>query len=123
MTALRSVHEIASYAASVDSAAPVTTAVPAVHAITDDRPVVDSSLPVRATRRRGLGNMARRSKPEAAAAIVDTLAQEGGKLSKASVRTLADRIAASRSTTHNAVVELIAAGVVAHIGEELVLRS
>ena len=125
------VHKPVSYAAPVDSQKPTTTG---FQLSTDtgavDTPVQPAALPApdcpppaEQPRRRRLGPMAKRGKDEVADQLVDTIKAAGGKLPEASVRGLAGRIGASKSTVHNAVVALIAAGVVTRIGEELVLRS
>ena len=54
---------------------------------------------------------------------MDTLKASGGKLSGASVRGLAAKVGARKSTVHIALAGLIASGVVVRIGEELVLRA
>ncbi|MEQ1934911.1 MAG: hypothetical protein ABL962_13710 [Fimbriimonadaceae bacterium] len=55
--------------------------------------------------------------------IVEAMEREGGRLADDRVRTVAKRIAASRSTTHAALVALVAAGVIAQEGAELVPRQ
>jgi hypothetical protein len=56
------------------------------------------------------------------ARIVDTLRTQGGRVD-ATVRSLATTIGAKRSTVHNALAGLLAAGAVARVGGELVLRG
>lgn len=63
------------------------------------------------------------TKAAAQAALVNTLKSHGGKVEGMSVRGLASLIGATKSTAHNAIAALIAAGTVARIGGELVLKT
>ena len=72
---------------------------------------------------RRLGPVTTLTKAAAQAALVDTLKSHGGQVGGTSVRRLASLIGATKSTAHNAIAALIAAGTVARIGGELVLRT
>jgi hypothetical protein len=73
---------------------------------------------------RRLGNAAVATKAGASAAIVDTLRDRGGRIENASVRGLASLINATKSNVHNALMALVAAGVVARVaGGGLVLQA
>jgi DNA-binding IclR family transcriptional regulator len=64
------------------------------------------------------------TKAGASAAIVDTLRDRGGRIENASVRGLASLINATKSNVHNALMALVAAGVVARVaGGGLVLQA
>ena len=60
---------------------------------------------------------------EAQGKVIDLLKASGGKLSKNSVRKLGKMVKARRSTAHNALLGLIASGVVAKVGGALVLSA
>ncbi|MGE0406656.1 MAG: hypothetical protein AB7O65_10165 [Candidatus Korobacteraceae bacterium] len=93
---------------AVDTPAPVASALPA---------------PSKSTRRnRGLGAQRIRSKAAAADAILDAVKGSGGRLD-ASTRGLAAMLKARRSTVHNAVMALMAGGVLVRAGSELVLQA
>jgi len=64
-----------------------------------------------------------RAKPRSATETLITaaLSDSGGKLSDATVRGLASKIGARKSTVHNALAGLMAAGIVARDGEDIVL--
>jgi hypothetical protein len=62
------------------------------------------------------------SKEAAAARIMATLRGQGGR-SAASIRGLAAAVGGKRSTVHGALANLIAAGAVARVGGEIVLRG
>jgi hypothetical protein len=62
------------------------------------------------------------SKADAQARLVDMLRDNGGKLVDEGVRGLASLIGGKRSTVHNALAGLLAAGIVARVSGELVLR-
>jgi hypothetical protein len=64
-----------------------------------------------------------RAKEAAEEAILDKLQEADGRLDKGTVRGVAALIGSKKSTVHNAVSALIASGVVAKIGEELILRG
>jgi hypothetical protein len=72
---------------------------------------------------RRLGNATVGTKEGAQSAIVDTLRSHGGRMEGASVRGLAALIGGQKSNVHNALVALIAAGVVAKFGGALVLQG
>jgi hypothetical protein len=73
--------------------------------------------------KRRLGPVTTMTRADAAGRIVDTLKQRGGRLHGVSVRGLASLVGARKSTAHNAIAALIAAGTVARIGTELVLTA
>ena len=70
-----------------------------------------------------LGQQRTASKAEAEANVVDILKARGGRLDAATVRGMARLICGSKSTAHNALAGLIAAGVVAKAGGALVLAA
>ncbi|MGE0629292.1 MAG: hypothetical protein AB7O43_15820 [Hyphomicrobiaceae bacterium] len=76
----------------------------------------------RSRRPRALGSNGRTDRSAVEGAIVETLQRSGGKL-PASVRTLAQRVAASKTTTHSALVALLASGAVVQVGSDLALRT
>jgi hypothetical protein len=64
------------------------------------------------------------TKAGAKSAIVSTLRDHGGRIEGASVRGLASLIGGTKSNVHNALVALVAAGVVAKVvGGGLVLQA
>jgi hypothetical protein len=63
------------------------------------------------------------SKAPAEKRIVDAIRDRGGRLEGGSVRRLAKMVRGRRSTVHNAVAGLIAAGIVARVSGQLVLRG
>jgi hypothetical protein len=65
----------------------------------------------------------RQSKATAEKRIVDAIRGRGGRLEGGSVRRLAKMVRGRRSTVHNAVAGLIAAGIVARVSGQLVLRG
>lgn len=54
---------------------------------------------------------------------MDTIKAKGGRLEDASVRGVARLIGGRKSTVHNALAGLLAAGVVAKVGTGLVLAA
>lgn len=64
-----------------------------------------------------------RERKEAEAKIIDMARANGGRLSKNSVRKLGQMVSASRGTAHNALLGLIAAGVIAKTAAGLVLTA
>jgi uncharacterized membrane protein len=92
-----------------------------------DSPVLDNTeAAVRApqlSKRRGLGSFGRKRQQDIEAAVLDRLKASGGQLSDASVRGLASMVGAPKSTVHLALGALVASGLVAKVGEALVLRS
>lgn len=70
-----------------------------------------------------LGRTSLVSKEAAGVRIVDTIKERGGRLEGASVRGLAALIGGRKSTVHSALAGLVAAGVIARLGGELVLQS
>jgi hypothetical protein len=64
-----------------------------------------------------------RERKQAEAKIIDMARASGGRLPKNSVRKLGNMVSASRGTAHNALLALIAAGVLAKVGGALVLTA
>jgi hypothetical protein len=93
--------------AAVDSPAPDTSQ-------TEKAAVAPSEPQPRAKRGQG-------RKDAAADKIVDTLRQHGGRAPTGSVRRLGAMIGERKSTVHNAIAMLAAAGVIERIGSELLL--
>ena len=89
---------------------------------TKPRAVSKSKGRKRSSKRR-LGQPSTLSKADAKGKVVDIIKAKGGRLDDASVRGVARLIGGRKSTVHNALAGLLAAGVVAKIGGGLVLAA
>src|SRR5262245_1665006 len=78
-------------------------------------------LPATCSPRRNVSKFQAKSK--VADRVLDRLRENRGRMSGVSVRVLAKQVGASKSTVHNVVAGMIAAGALARIGGDLVVRT
>jgi len=127
---------------SVSGVQPATQIAPAFELIRDSCPTahsrtasLDSKMPrtrpnsvskarhAKHASKRGLGQRVVVSKTDAQRRVISLIRDNGGKLDRASARGIACLIGGKKSTVHSALVSLIAAGVVARVGTDLMLAA